>query len=56
MSQDIICIYKYVYIIFHIVFVVSQTSSPSKGVELHHAFSSTPFTEGEGLWLLLRQG
>ena len=46
-------------------FICIYTSSPAKslsraqppphqkGVELHYAFISTPFTDGEGLWLLL---
>ena len=50
MSQDTICT-STVYIIFFVVFFASPASSHQKEVELHHAFSSTPFTEGEGVEL-----
>ena len=50
MSQDITCIYTYV---FCVVFIVSTASSPSKGGGALPC--STPFTDGEGPWLLLRQ-
>ena len=56
LSWDVPGYHMYLYIIFCVVFVVSPASSPSKGVELHRAFSSTPFTDGEGLWLLLKTG
>ena len=36
--------------------LLAQPPPHQKWVELHHAFSSTPFTNGEGLWLLFRQG
>ena len=44
MSQDS-CVS--IYIIFHVVFIMSP-ASPSKGGGVHPAFSSTPFTYGEG--------
>ena len=58
MSHDsYVSIYHiHMYFTYHLPRIVFVMSSTSSQMEHHHAFGSTPFTDGEGLWLLLRQG
>ena len=56
MSEDSHVSIYHIHMYLYIIFVVSLASSPSKGGGASSGIQLHPLTDGEGLWLLPRQG